>query len=477
MKFPGFIGPSYTLQSVNLDAQRTINLIPQVNETGRGKEQEVINFIGTPGLTLKVTLGDGPIRGIYTASNDVLYAVSGNRIYSISSSYVGSSLGILDTSTGPVSFADNGTSLVCVDGTSGYVVTLSDNSFVKITDGDFEPADKVVFLDGRFVFNASGTGRIFNSDLNAVTIPSDTATAEGDPDNIVSLIADHRELWLFGTDSIEVFYNAGTSPFTFARSEGAFVEHGCAAAFSVAKMNNEVFWLGQDEQGTGIIYKANGYQPQRISTHAVEYAISQYSSVSDAVAYTYQENGHDYYIINFTDAETSWCYDATTNLWHERAYFNDGSFERHRANCHAFAYGAHLVGDYANGKIYQMSSLAYSDAGDEIRRLRAAPHLSSSLKNVFYHLFQLDMEVGVGLDGATTTQGHDPQVMLQWSDDGGHSWKAERWKSIGKIGKRKQRLIWRRLGYSRDRVFRIAISDPVKIIIIGAQIEVSTGVS
>lgn len=477
MQFKGFVGPSYTLESVNLDAQRLVNLYPQVNETGRGKEQEVMNLLSTPGLTERADLAGGLTRGMWTATNGTLYAVSGNKIYKIASDYTVTELGTLSTNTGYVSITDNGAYVVAVDGTTGYTVDMSSDAFATISDPDFAASDKVTYQDGYLIFSEAGSGRFFYSDLDAITISSDQQTAEAFADDLVSLISDHRDLWLFGEQTIEVWYNAGQLNNVFQRIEGAFIEHGCAAAFSVAKMNNEVYWLGKNEQGDGIVYKARGYQPQRISTHAVELAIRGYATISDAIAFTYQENGHFFYCLSFPVADTTWVYDDSTGMWHERAYFTNGNYSRHRGAFHAFAYGKHFVGDYENGKIYELGKGVYTDNGEEIRRMRTAPHLSSGLRNVFYNSFQLDLEVGVGLDGASSVQGHDPQAMLQWSDDGGHNWSNEYWRTIGKIGKRRTRVIWRRLGYARDRIFRVIVTDPNKIAIVGAHFEVEPGFS
>lgn len=472
------MGPSYTLQSVNYDCQRCVNLYPEVNEMGFGKEKEVASLICTPGLVLKASVGDGPIRGLHVASDSALYAVSGSKLYKINSSFSGTEIGTLLTSEGYVSFADNGTTLVLVDGSYGYASILGSSSSAQISDPDFKAADQVAYQDGYFIFNESGTGRFFISDLNSTDFDAlDFTSAEGNPDNIVGLISDHRDLWMFGSQSTEVFFNSGNADFPFERTQGAFIEHGCAAPFSIAKMNNSVFWLSQDNQGDGLIYMAKGYQPQRISTHAVEYAIRTYSDISSAVAYTYQENGHHFYVINFPGASTTWAYDTATGMWHERVYTLEGNFQRHRANNHAFAYGKHIVGDYENNKIYELTSLAYTDDGDEITRQRVAPHVSSGMARLYFNAFQLDMETGVGLDGASSVQGYDPQAMLEFSDDGGHTWSNEKWASFGKIGNRKLRAIWRRLGQSRDRVFKLTITDPVKISIIGAELDLSRGAS
>lgn len=443
---------------------------------GTGKEKEVASLVATPGLNLLASIGTGPIRGVYTASNGQFFVVSKNELYRVSSTYVGTLLGTLSTASGAVSMADNGLQLVVVDGTYGYYWDFNASTFSKITDAAFPGATLVTFQDGYFIFNKPNTEQFFISGLNEVTFDAlDISSSEGNPDNIVSVLSDHRDLWLFNTQSTEVWFNSGNNDFPFERIQGAFVEQGCSAPFSVAKMNNTVFWLGGDDKGQGIVYMAQGYQPKRISTHAVETAIQSYGTISDARAYTYQENGHHFYVLNFTNANTTWVFDTTTMLWHERVYTYQGAFQRHRADCHAFFNGKHIVGDYQNSNLYELSETIYLDNGSAITRQRVAPHVSQDMMRVFYSKFQLDIEAGTGLDGIA--QGTDPQAMLKFSDDGGHSWSNEKWTSFGKIGQTKRRAIWRRLGNSRDRVYSVTITDPVKVALIGAEVDLMAGVS
>lgn len=475
MRFAGFVGPSYVAASKNYDAQRCINLYAELNEIGSGKSREVAVLLGTPGLETLVTVGDGPIRGSWVGTkNGVLYVVSGDKFYSVDSSWAATELGTLNTSSGRVGIADNGIDLMIVDGTDGWNFTIATAAFAQVTDIEFLGADQVIFQDGYFIFKTPDAGTFSLSGINEVTFDGlDFATAEGWPDNLVSILSDHRELWLFGDQTTEVWYNSGNSDFPFQRVEGSFIEHGCAAAWSPAKLNNTVFWLGQDRQGKGVIYMAEGFQPQRISTHAVEFAIQGYSDISDATGYAYQENGHFFYVLNFPSGGISWCFDTSTKLWHERAYLNDGQLERHRADLHSFVYNTHVVGDYESGKLYSLNSSYYSDGGAPLARIRRTPHLSEMMDRLFYKEFQIEMETGTGLDG--TGQGTDPQAMLRFSDDGGHTWSNEKWTSFGKIGKRLKRAIWRRLGASRTRIFEVVITDPVKVAIIGAEIDYEKG--
>ena len=289
----------------------------------------------------------------------------------------------------------------------------------------------------------------------------------------MSLIVDHRELWLLGERTTEVWFNSGDVNFPMSRIQGAFIEHGCAATHSVCKLDNSVFWMGADDKGRGMVFRAAGYVPQRISTHALEYAIGQYARVDDAIGWTYQQEGHAFYVLTFPTANATWCFDASTGLWHERAYRDaSNALGRHRGNCHMVFAGKNIVGDWESGKLYALDLDTYTDNGDAIPRIRSCPHIANDLKRVFYAALQIDMETGVGL---TDGQGSDPQAMLQWSDDGGFTWSNELWASIGKLGERKTRVRWRRLGKARDRVFQVTITDPVKVEIVGASLEMGAG--
>lgn len=481
MRFKGFIGPSYKLASPNVDCQRAINLYAEINELGTGKEQEIAALYGTPGLRRLSTIGDGPIRGSFMASNGTIYVASGTKVYSVNSSFVETEIGTLTTATGPVSMADNGFDLGIVDGSVyGFSYTFLTSTWAALAfpeeiDGvTFNGAEQIDFIDGRFVLQHKGYQTWFISGINAVTFDIlEFASIEGNPDKLTGLIVNYREIWHFGEQTTEVWFNSGDAQFPFSRVSGAFIEHGCAARFSVAKMDNAVFWVGKDDKGHGTVMMAQGYQPKKISTSAVDFAIQSYGDISDAVAYTYQDRGHSFYVLNFTSANTTWVYDLSTGLWHERSFTNLGSLERHRANSHSFAYGKHIVGDYVNGNLYELTDDVYTDDGATITRKRVAPHTTSGLRRVFYNSFQLDIEAGVGLDGVG--QGTNPQVMLTFSDDGGSSWSNEKWADMGKIGARKSRAIWRRLGQSRDRVFCITITDPVKVVLIGAELDFIQG--
>ena len=473
MKTP-ILGSSYVARSVNAADARMVNLFPEIVPEA-GKEPAFLNR--APGLKLELAVGTGPIRGLWVLAGN-MYVVSRDKLYKVTPAYAVTELGTVSGLSGPVSMADNGTQLFVACNGPSYIYNSLTNVFQQITDTDFPGAVTVGYLDGYFVFNEPNSQKIWVTALLEGTLvdPLDFASAEGSPDGVVGIIVDHGQLWVYGTNSIEVWYNSGNADFPFSRIQGAFNELGCAAAYSLAKMDNGLFWLGKDARGQGMVYRANGYSGQRISTHAIEWHIQQYGDLSDAIGYTYQQDGHSFYVLIFPSADTTWVYDVATQAWHERAGFVNGDFTRHRSNCQAFFGTKVMVGDYQNANIYSFDLDDYSDNGSIqkwLRSWRALPTGQNNLKRTAHHSLQLDCESGTGLN---LGQGSDPQVMLRWSDDGGHTWSNEHWVSIGKIGEYYRRAIWRRLGMTmklRDRVYEVSGTDPVKIAIMGAELLLS----
>jgi hypothetical protein len=450
-------------------------------------------------------VGSGPIRALYPLG-DNLYVASGSEFYKVDAGLNATKLGDI-AGTGPVSMADNGIQIFVACNPVSYIYNSNTNVFQQITDLDFPGAVTVGYLDGYFVFNEPNSQRIWVTALfDGLSVdPLDFASAEGSPDGLVSIIIDHREAWLFGTNSVEVWYNSGNPDFPLERIQGAYNEIGCIAPYSVAKLDNSVFWLGADARGQGVVYRAQGYQGVRVSTHAVEFAIQGYADMSDALAYTYQQDGHAFYVLIFPSAETTWVYDAATGAWHERAGFAKGKFKRHRSNCHARFKGQPVVGDFQNGNLYQFDLRYFRDDEQEqrwMRRWRALPTGANNLTRTIHHQLQLDCQTGVGglyddpsflaqqapglvlqqnnsgiiVEGEPNNSVPLPQVMLRWSDDGGHTWSHERWESLGPIGATQTRVIWRRLGAtlkSRDRVYELTAADPMVTAIMGAELRIS----
>ena len=385
-------------------------------------------------------------------------------------------------------------------------------SILPSTDGAFQGADIVDIVDNYFVYNDPNTQRWAASNiLSPITPALSYGNKDGAPDNLVSIIVDHREVYLMGEESSEVWVDAGTFPFPFQRIPGTSTQHGIVAKFSVARLGNSFAYLSRNIRGQSQVMLMEGYIPKRISNHAVENTLAnQY--VEDAVAFTYQLEGHEVYVISFPTIDLTWAYDISTEMWHKWLWCdNTNQYHRCRANCSAVFQNMVLVGDWQNGQIYELDPNNYTDNGQNVRRLRRAPHLVTDLQRQYFEELQIQFQPGVGVIGATTPNGtftanliitanqnftigvfdtiiigvpnqiypsqtqSNPQAMLRWSSDGGSTWSREYWVGIGQIGKYKNRAIWRRMGWARDRVFEVVVTDPVKAVIVSSNLKASEG--
>ncbi len=416
---------------------------------------------------------------------DLVIGPGANQVTSVGSPFGLGDLAMFLKITGGVGFTVGVYHIIAVDPVTGVATLNNAVGVVGSVAGigaELVSAAQGAFLDGYYIAAPRDSKLFFLSALldGSTWDHLDFATKEGYPDNIAAILADHEEIWLFGDEATsEVWRNTGDPDFPFQRDPGAFIHYGCMADFTPTRLNNGVAWIGGDEQrGAPVAWYAQGYLPIRISTHAVELAWSKYHIFSDAVAYAYIDNGHHFWVINFPSGNATWCYDASTNLWHERGWWNGASLDRQRQWVHCFvplaAHGAvaqfvppaHYVGDWQNGNIYTMSTAYLDDNGTPILRQRTCPHISEEQKWAFYHRFQLDMATGLGAN---------PTMTLDWSDDGGHTFGNAIQASAGALGAFKQRVIWNRLGRSRDRVFRVTTMDASEQAWINAYLEVELG--
>lgn len=448
-----FLGAAYKLRSLPLAAQTCVNLYLEPDESTPGEGA----FYNTPGTPLLATLDTLGCRGLHVAGG-VLWAVYGDTLYSINTSWTATVVGTLPNSTGHVAIIDNGVDLIVAHADGWHTCLLAGGALSAVTGS--EGTSDATFIDS-YVLQAKADGTYQWADVGTTTIDAlSFASAEGSPDKIIRTFADHRELLLIGENTIEVAVVTGDADLPFTRT--AFIEQGCLAKHSVAKEDNSVFWLGKNEKGQGVIYRADGYVPRRVSDFAIEHAIAGYAAPEDAVAFTYQQDGHHFYVIHF--AEATWAYDINTGLWHQRGYRNTttGEIERHRGGEHAFFNGVHVVGDYGDGRLYRLDPDTYTDDGDPIYRERVWAQLHAEQRRLFFVRGELEAEMGVGLDGEST-EGEDPQVWLSWSDDGGRTWSNQYARSLGAIGVFRNRAVWYRMGSSRNRYYKLWTSAPVRI--------------
>ena len=463
MRVP-FVGGSNKSKTVNVTAQRTVNMCVQLDQEGKYPAY----LHSRPGMSTYAPSGSAAVRGMMEFDG-ALYCVTGGDLKKVTTSQVVSLIGSLDTVSGRVSMAQNPTQLMMVDGTYGY--TTDGTTLTKIADAQFpNGATHVVYLDGYFIVNdPANRGRFSISALNDGTAWAalDYATASRSPDKLKALLALNRQLWLIGESSTEAWWNSGNPDFPFEATESGYFEWGIAAAHSAAVAKSfsgdEVaVLLARNDQGHGVVMSSTG----RISTPALEEEIGGYSTISDAYAWVMNIEGHIFYVLTFPTEPKTWVYDFATSQWAEWKSYGS---ERFRGSAHAFFDNKHILGDYQDGTLLEMDDTLYQDAGSALECIRQDRFIHADRKWLFHRRLEIECEGGVG------TASLDPQVMLQWSDDGGHTFSNEHWRGIGKVGKYKNRAYWNQLGRSRDRIYRVTFTDNARFTIVSGHIEVDLG--
>lgn len=483
----GFIGASYVAPSIYQDDQECINFFPEIDPTKKPGERGVVALYPTPGLTEEYQLNSAEVRGMRALSGGkYVLVVCGSLVYQFTATTAPVQIGTLATSTGPVDITDTqlttqGLAAYIVDGANRYYWIEATDTFAKLpaTDGPWQGATACDTVDNYIVYNQPGTQNWAATDLDSVFSTSQYYGAkDGSPDDLVTMIVDRRQVFLLGEVTTEVWTDVGSqiqglTTFPFQRISGTSTQYGCVAPYSVARFGENFMFVSRSTLGQNVIGTISGYTFVRLSTHAVEQSLDDID-VTNAIAYSYKMEGHEFYVCTFPNADLTWVYDKTTEVWHKWLSWDadNAVYYRHRSNCGCWFNNEFWVGDFENGKIYTLSDNVYTDNGAPIRRLRRAPHLTTDLQRQFFDEMQIQFQPGVGLNNG---QGQNPQAMLRWSNDGGSTWSNEHWVSIGKMGQYQNRAIWRRLGWSRDRIFEVVVTDPINCVIVSANLKANVG--
>ncbi len=448
------VGDSYSDQVEAWAGEETINWVPEASERQGTRTPSMLK---TPdGLLLLGTVGVGQVRGAITM-DAVLYVVADTTLYSVSATGVGTSLGTIEGS-GLVRMSENGYQVTVVNGLKGWTYNATTLAFAQITDPDFSPSVDCCFIGTYTAHVKADSDEWFISAIADSTSYNalDYASKESDTGLIKGIEALNSTVWLFGSkNGSEVWQNTGAPDFPFERI--ATINRGIASTHAKAKLDNSIFWLGED----GIAYRADGYTPKRISTRPIEQAIAK-EDLSEAYAFGYEKGGHAFFVLGFITGKT-FVYDAASGLWHRRKSFE---LERWRANCYAFAYGKHLVGDFTNGKLWELDSETYAEGDEALISERKTQYLSDD-GNV-HRMVELNLRFNTGV-GLTTGQGSDPIVELAYVDEGAPIFGDFREESLGAIGQYGQRVAFHGLGAASQRRFWIRVSDPVRRDLLGAE--------
>ena len=494
------IGGAYSARSIIANCQRAINYFPEPN----AKDAPVpMTHYQRPGLKPLVSpLASAPARCLYRASNGNGYCVIGSNVYAINPVWGLTLLGtITPFRTNPCSMIDNGVQIVLVDGsTSGWTITMATNAFALIVDGtgSFTGADRVDTLDTFVVWNKNGT-RQFGSTLSGQIAPFDPlyfGTKTRYPDLLQSIIVNRYEIVLLGSLKGEIWYNVGNPLFPFSILPGSTIEHGLLAKYSLTSSDISIFWLGQDLQGQGLVFRLKGYETKVISNYAIANAIAEMrvagADLSDAIGYCYQQNGHVFYVLSFVSGDQTWVYDDSIQepdlAWHQRAWSDsNGLLHRVRDNCFAFINGVPCVGDWENGTLYHLDANTYTDtisAGGvpgPIQFIRTFPHIligkgpdgraiTADGRMMKFERFTADAQAG---RGPLNSDLSSPQITLRYSDDRGATFSGSILQSLGAPGEYLTQPTWSGIGVARDRVFELSHSIAGPVALNGAWVEAS----
>jgi hypothetical protein len=495
---------AYSAQSLIANAQRCVNLYPEKNPQ-ETKPNIPVTHYPRPGLT---QLGVPPVPGagrcLYPANNGDLYAVIDQWVYYVDPNWNFNLLGTLVTdATTPVYMADNGSSAIIVDGSSnGYEITFPTTAnpnrvFAEIADINFYGSPRADFIDSFLILSKPNTNEWYSTEsdtivpFNSLYVGVKTAW----PDNILGVIAIEREVYVLGPKKSEVWYNAGAVPFPFQILPGNIIEQGCAAVYSMAKMDTNVYWLSQTPEGDRMVMRANAQNvAQRISTHAIEAEWRKYARIDDAIASVYQISGHSFYRLHFPTADKTWVYDEAMGdpnaAWHEDNWIDqNGVLHRARDTFNAFCYGKNLGLDWNNGALYQVDPQNATDNNNAIVCIRAFPHLVNELKQISFSQFTADVATGTSVGSGEQVQYQSPwsagfssgfgplsavqvpQINMRMAKDGGYRFGNNRIKQLVSSGRYRTMQRWRALGIARDAVFEVSFTAAAVSALNGAYVE------
>jgi Phage stabilisation protein len=455
------VGGYYADDSRSWTSQDCVNWLPTNAEKGGTRTPSELKT--PPGLNEFVltgaTIPDSPVRGVYNCEG-TLFAVVGNTLFKISAAGVATSIGTI-AGTGRVVMSDNqisnnGNELIIVNGSSGYVYNNNTGAFTRITDAGYPGAINVVFLGSyliqieparRFAFNSAPADALSYNTL-------DRFTSEVSPDLLMSMAVNNNELVLFSARTTE-FFDVTSNAEQPIRTKGISMSRGCGGRYTVANMDNTVYWLGDD----GIFYRLVGYSPQRVSTRPIEQAIKGLNW-DQAYAFVWENGGHKVCYWTFPDGHT-WGYDVSADEWHRRASY---TFDVWRANGMAYWNGQWIAGDFQHGKLWVVD-WDYVQEGDiDFTSERTTGVLSMNQNRFIISRLELIMAVGQLSDDP------DHFVRIQYSDDGGYNWSDWDQEDIGATGEYGKRIVFTRQGSTYNRTYRISCSSPRRRDLLGGAI-------
>lgn len=454
--------------------KRIVNLRPVVPE---GDAATRTALLGTPGITQFTDVGAGSSRGVLVFNDGIPYRVIGNSLFSFTSLGVSTNHGAI-TGGKDVSMATNGINIAIQDpeGNSYFFTPATGILEVNINAAflSFGQAKTVTFKDGFYVYTTdtiffSSSTKTVNDGKNFDAL--DFADAEISPDKLIAGHNNHNQFYVLGETTGEVFQTISTTGFPLARVTNAVIQKGCIAPNTVIDFDNGFLFMGGDVGELPAIWKGVGSNFTKISTSSIDQLLHNETAATlqNSRVWVYAEKGA-YYAV-FSWGSSTFVYDATASAllgspqWHQRhtGIGNGDQFFPWRAIHGTLAFGKIQVGDDRSGKVGELDSDVFTEYGDNIERIASTKPFIDKLDYIFSQEIELFMETGVGNAAVT-----DPQVRMDYSNNGSKTFSNEISVSIGKVGEYERRVRWSRLGrIPITRSIRFKFSDPAKVNIFG----------
>lgn len=420
----GLIGPSYTSQSPNADAQELYNWYVENDETGMGKSAAMLYPM--PGLKEFATLTDElSVPQLFTILGRTFAAAT--NFWEIASPGVAINFGNLSASAqGTSSMVASNTKVLICSGGNLFVFTLATNAFAAVNMAQFNgPIVKVEYLFGFFIAQQQDSNTFYVSDVLDPTTWN-ALSAEGVnlfSGNIVTIIVSHGELYVAGTTTSIAYGLNQQANSPLSPNTSAIIEQGAVSLFGVSRLDNTLLWWGQDDRGQLVAWRGNGYTPQRVSNHAIETLVQNFQTANDVICYSFQYEGHLFWVSYFPFANVTLYYDVATGFWGKMAGWASGKWTAHPSQCHTWnpSFQKHLVGDPFSGNIYEMAQKYVDNAGQPIRRQRITPPISTEGERLFHRQLELALESGLGPAEGIAAPSTFPQAYVL-ADASGNPW-------------------------------------------------------
>lgn len=297
-------------------------------------------------------------------------------------------------------------------------------------DADLPAVNGTDFLDGYGVFT-TGDGRAFATDLNSTSVNAlSFGKAEAKPDGLVRPVSWGGRLLFFGNQTTEVWTDAGTTPFPFARN--TVIPRGLAGPYCVSGYEDGFsrgpIFIGDDS----CVYALQGYTPTKVSTPDIDALIEAVIDKTTLEMTCYISKGHAF--CDISCPAWTWTLDVTTSQWSEAASYL-GTRSRRAGAINVFS--KWLTGDTAGGNFQQITSTANDEVGSPLRlRIESGPVMNFPSGTVvgradFY------FTTGVGIAAGHDPDQTDPDVDISWSDDG-QTWSNPINRKLGRQSEPKQ---------------------------------------